>query len=74
MSQIYTFKDHVLILDNQDKKYILKIRDLPLEEKPREKLIKYGPSVLSMNELLAVVLSVGTKIKAKNVLEEEKRK
>jgi DNA repair protein RadC len=52
-----------LILDNdgQDKKYILKLRDLPADEKPREKLIKHGPSVLSLAELFAVVLNVGTK-------------
>lgn len=37
------------------------IRDLPAEEKPREKLIAHGPSVLSTQELLAVLLNVGTK-------------
>lgn len=62
----YTLRDTDLVLDesvskNPDKKYILKIRDLPAEEKPREKLIKYGPSVLSVSELLAVILNVGTK-------------
>jgi len=54
-----------LVLDNDgagsDKKYILKLRDLPANEKPREKLVKYGPSVLSLAELFAVVLNVGTK-------------
>src|SRR5579863_8569565 len=50
-----------LMLDAQDKKYVLKLRDLPANEKPREKLIKYGPSVLSLAELFAVVLNVGTK-------------
>jgi len=52
-----------LVLDNegQDKQYILKLRDLPADEKPREKLVKYGPSVLSLAELFAVVLNVGTK-------------
>jgi DNA repair protein RadC len=52
-----------LILDNdaKDKQYILKLRDLPANEKPREKLVKYGPSVLSLAELFAIVLNVGTK-------------
>lgn len=50
-----------LILDEQDKKYVLKLRDLPADEKPREKLIKYGPGSLSLAELFAVVLNVGTK-------------
>ena len=58
---IYAVRDHDLILDNQDRKYILKIRDLPFEEKPREKLLKHGPSALSTHELLAIVLNTGTK-------------
>ena len=33
-----------LILDGEDKKYVLKLRDLPADQKPREKLLKYGPS------------------------------
>ena len=58
---LYVLQDNDLILDNQSKKYILKIKDLPAEEKPREKLIKYGPSVLSTSELLAIVFSTSTK-------------
>lgn len=36
------------------------LRELPLEEKPREKLEKYGPDALSMAELLAVIFVTGT--------------
>ena len=52
-----------LVLDNDGpgKKYVLRLRDLPADEKPREKMVKYGPSVLSLAELFAVVLNVGTK-------------
>ncbi|MCP6718946.1 MAG: DNA repair protein RadC [Patescibacteria group bacterium] len=57
----YTFKENNLILDNEGKRYILKIKDLAEEDKPRERLIKHGPSVLSGAELLAIVLGVGTK-------------
>jgi DNA repair protein RadC len=39
----------------------LKITDLPYNERPREKLIRYGASELSNSELLAVVLRCGTK-------------
>ena len=53
--------DSDLILDGEGKKYSLKIRDLAAEDKPREKLAKYGPSALSVKELLAVVLNTGTK-------------
>lgn len=38
----------------------LRIRDLPAEERPREKLLRNGPSSLSDPELLAIFLRVGT--------------
>lgn len=44
-----------------EKPYILKVRDMPSEDKPREKLLKYGPSNLTVAELLAVVMNTGTK-------------
>lgn len=47
--------------DNGSKKYVLRLRDMPAEDKPREKLLKHGPSILSTAELLAVILNVGTK-------------
>jgi len=43
-----------------EKQYVLRLRDLPAEEKPREKLLQHGPSVLSVAELLAIILNVGT--------------
>lgn len=41
------------------KSYSLAIRDLPRLERPREKLIKYGPDHLSDHELLAILLRTG---------------
>ena len=41
--------------------YNPKITELPLEERPREKLKKYGPRALKNSELLAVILGRGTK-------------
>ena len=38
-----------------------KIKDLPKIERPREKLIYYGPDRLSNSELLAIVLRSGKK-------------
>jgi len=62
MSQIYyTLQRNEKIIDNQDKRYVLKIRDLPEDEKPREKLLKHGPLALSTAELLATIISTGTK-------------
>lgn len=39
----------------------MKIKSLPLNERPREKLIKNGPGTLSDSELLAIILRVGNK-------------
>lgn len=58
----YTIHDQDLILeDAQDKRYVLKIRDMLPEDKPREKLIRESVETLSCAELLAVVLGTGTK-------------
>jgi len=38
----------------------MRIKDLMADEKPREKLLSHGPSVLSNVELLAILLSSGT--------------
>lgn len=40
------------------------IRDIPNEERPRERMITYGSSVLSNEELLAIILRCGTKNKS----------
>ena len=39
----------------------MKIKDIPFNERPREKLIKYGKENLSDSELLAILLKTGTK-------------
>lgn len=44
-----------------EKTYVLRIRDMPSEDKPREKLFKYGPETLSTTELIAIILNTGTK-------------
>nr|WP_040305599.1 DNA repair protein RadC [Caloramator australicus] len=38
-----------------------RIRDIPHDERPRERLIKFGPESLSNAELLAILLRTGTK-------------
>ncbi len=57
----YALKDNDLILGAREKEYVLRVKDLPDGERPREKMIKGGPSALSEVELLAVVLGVGTR-------------
>ncbi|MBW2984307.1 DNA repair protein RadC [Candidatus Woesearchaeota archaeon] len=51
--------------------YKLKIKDLPLEERPRERLIKHGSKALSNTELLAIILRSGSK--KEDVLELSKK-
>ena len=45
----------------------MKIDDLNIEDRPRERMIKYGPKGLSDVELLAIILGSGTK--EENVLD-----
>ena len=39
----------------------MKIKEIPISERPREKLIKKGASSLSSSELLAIILGEGVK-------------
>jgi DNA repair protein RadC len=61
MEQRYVMKNNDLMLGTISKEYVLKVRDLPSEDKPREKLLKYGANALSAHELLATLLNTGTK-------------
>jgi DNA repair protein RadC len=66
----YQLVDNDLVMGD-DVRYVLRVRDLPSEDKPREKMTKYGPSALSMAELLAVLWGVGTR--KEDVLEMARR-
>jgi len=39
----------------------MNLSNLPAEERPRERLVKLGPDALSLTELLAILLTTGTK-------------
>ena len=57
---------------------VIKIKDIPLSERPRERMLKVGKENLSNEELLAIILKTGTKgISVKelacNVLKEIKK-
>lgn len=41
--------------------YVLMMRDLPVDLRPRERMLYAGPSALSTAELLAIILRVGNK-------------
>jgi len=61
MSQPYVLTDTDIIMGESSTPYILRVRDLPLEDKPREKLLSAGPSNLTHVELMAILLGVGTR-------------
>ncbi|MEG0371264.1 MAG: DNA repair protein RadC [Clostridium sp.] len=42
-------------------KNTLSIKEIPREDRPRERLLKYGAEVLSNSELLAVIIGKGTR-------------
>jgi len=39
--------------------YKFHLKQIPKEQRPREKLIKYGPDVLKNEELMAIILNIG---------------
>lgn len=62
MGNKYELKDNDLLLeDSLNKTYVFRVKDLPENEKPREKLISRGPESMTTGELMAVLLNVGTK-------------
>lgn len=61
MEQTYVMRNNDLLLGTMPKRYVLKVRDLPNTDKPRERLVAHGPTALSVQELMAVLLSSGTK-------------
>lgn len=62
-TSIYTFFDNDFITreDQPAAHYVLRVKDLPDNEKPREKLLQLGPQALTLPELVAVLWVVGTK-------------
>lgn len=56
----YTLQDNDRIMSETDERYVLRFRDIPDTQKPREKLISSGVKHLNTAELLSIVLGVGT--------------
>jgi len=59
--QTYLLQDNDFIIGEYNSRYTLRLRDMPQEHKPREKLLAAGPSNLSVAELIAILFGVGTK-------------
>ncbi len=60
-ARTYSLTDTDIIMGERDIRYVLRVRDLPIEDKPREKLLAFGPADLTSAELLAILLGVGTR-------------
>ncbi len=49
--------EHML---KEGREYTITIKDLPRDERPRERMVKFGAEALSTSELLAIILRTGT--------------
>ena len=56
-----------MVKSTSDAGYHATVRELPNEERPRERLERYGAASLTNPELLAIILRVG--IQGENVIE-----
>lgn len=57
----YTLRDRDLVFsDDSRSEYVLRVRDMPDADRPRERLLAAGPGSLSVAELVAVLWGVGT--------------
>jgi DNA repair protein RadC len=61
VTEAYTLASNDLLIDEPTSSYVLKVKDLPEQEKPREKMLSVGPKNLTVAELLAILLGVGTR-------------
>lgn len=57
----YTMRDNDIIMGESPDRYVMRVKDLPDADKPREKLLALGPQDLAVAELVAILLGVGTK-------------
>ncbi len=58
---LYDLLDNDILLDTKPTQYVLRVKDLPNQEKPREKMLAAGAASLTQAELVAVVWGVGTR-------------
>jgi len=68
---LYDLLDNDVLLDTKPTQYVLRVKDLPDRERPREKLLSSGPEGLTQAELVAVLWGVG--VRGEDVLAMAKR-
>lgn len=62
ISRAYVLPDTDMVMTEQPATgYVLRVKDLPDHERPRERLLELGPQNLSLAELVAVIWGVGSR-------------
>jgi DNA repair protein RadC len=63
ISPTYSLVDHDFVMfdEGAENQYVLRVKDLPSDEKPREKLLQLGAKHLTLAEIIAILWGVGTK-------------
>jgi DNA repair protein RadC len=61
MPETYYLKERDLVFAGGEPQYLLRFKDMPDNERPRERLIELGPGNLSNAELIAIIWANGTK-------------
>lgn len=56
----YSLSDRDLIFGEPGTAYVLRVKDMPDADRPRERLLDLGPASLSVAELVSIVWGVGT--------------
>ena len=57
----YQMADTDIVIGEGETRYVLRVRDLPDADKPREKMLLLGPGNMTHAELVAILLGVGTR-------------
>ena len=60
-TDLFMVSDHLHSNTQNHRQYVLKLRDLPDNEKPRERLLEHGSAALSLQELISIILYTGSK-------------
>lgn len=66
MSQVltddrYTVADNDLLFMETEDQYVLRVRDMEEDDRPRERMLRNGPDSLSIPELVAILWGVGSR-------------
>lgn len=58
---VYSVTDHDLIFTETEGQYVLRVKDMPEDDRPRERMLRTGASDLSVAELVAILWGVGNR-------------